>query len=78
MPSPRLTAIFCAAALLVFALLGWSAAQTKSPTFDEPLHAVAGWMHLHESNFVIDPEDPPLFKYWASLPNGPRALVRMY
>jgi hypothetical protein len=77
MPSARITAILCAAALLLFALLAYFAAATKSPTYDEPLHAVAGWLHLHDRSFVIDPEDPPLFKDWAMLANGPHALERM-
>ena len=77
MPSARLTVIVAAAGLLLFALLAYFAVETKSPTYDEPLHAVAGWMHLHERNFVIDPEDPPLFKYWARLPTGRGALVKM-
>ena len=35
---------------------------------DEPLHAIAGWLQIHEKDFRVDPEDPPLWKYWAALP----------
>jgi hypothetical protein len=60
--------------LSMFALLAWSAVQTKSPTYDEPLHAVGAWLHLHYGDFRVNPEDPPIWHYWAALPNGPTAL----
>ena len=31
-------------------------------------------MHLHRMDFRVNPEDPPLWHYWAALPNGPDAL----
>src|SRR4051794_27229904 len=37
----------CAALLAVFAALAWFAVDSKSPTYDEPLHAVGAWLHLH-------------------------------
>ena len=60
--------VIVAAALLVYAALGWLSVTSKSPTYDEPLHAVAGWLQVHEQDFRVDPEDPPLWKYWAALP----------
>lgn len=64
----------CIAAVIGYACLAWIAVQTKSPTYDEPLHAVGAWMHLHRMDFRVNPEDPPLWHYWAALPNGPDAL----
>src|SRR5688572_14309438 len=64
----RLTIGIVAAALLVYAALGWLSVTSKSPTYDEPLHAIAAWLQVHERDFRVDPEDPPLWKYWAALP----------
>lgn len=60
--------------LALFATLAWVAVRSKSPTYDEPLHAVGAWLHLHHADFRVNPEDPPLWHYWAALPNGPDAL----
>jgi hypothetical protein len=49
-----------------FVSLSWLAVNSKSPTYDEPLHALAGWLHLRHHDFRIDPEDPPLWKYLAA------------
>src|SRR5688500_19217995 len=54
----------------IFCTLSWSAARTKSPTTDEPMHALAAWLWTHERDFRLDPEDPPLWGYWMSLPNS--------
>jgi hypothetical protein len=48
--------------------------SSKSATYDEPLHAASAWLQVHFSDFRIDPEDPPLWKYWATIPNGRAAL----
>ncbi len=61
--------------LATYAAVAWSAASTKSPTFDEPYHALSAWVQLHRHDFRIDNEDPPLWQYWASLPNGRHALA---
>ncbi len=66
---PRASFILCAALLALFAILSYSAALTKSPTSDEPLHALGGYLHRTAHDFRINPEDPPLFGYWASLPH---------
>ena len=65
----------CAGLLGLYAALAWAAVQTKSPTFDEPYHALAGWVQLHRHDYRMDDEDPPLWLYWASLPNGPAAIT---
>jgi hypothetical protein len=68
------TLVVCALLLAVFATLAWVAVDAKSPTYDEPLHAVGAWLHLHRGDYRVNPEDPPLWHYWAALPNGPNAL----
>src|SRR5688572_28964421 len=77
-PAPRggakVAIVACAGLLIVFALLAHFAVASKSPTYDEPLHAVGAWLHLHKGDFRVNPEDPPLWHYWAALPNGPNAL----
>lgn len=57
--------VIIAGLLLVFALTAWTAWRGKSPTFDEPLHLVAGWVETHYGDFRCDPEDPPLWLYYA-------------
>jgi hypothetical protein len=69
--SPRLpliaTIAVCAALLILFAIVSYSAARTKSATYDESLHAVAGFVHLTTGDFRINPEHPALFGYWSAL-----------
>lgn len=72
--SRRVTIALCGALLLVFAALSYAAVASKSPTYDEPLHAVGAWLHLHDGDFRVNPEDPPLWHYWMALPNGRGAL----
>ncbi len=66
--------IACATLLALFAALSLVAVESKSPSYDEPLHALGAWLHLHRGDFRVNPEDPPLWHYWAALPNGPDAL----
>ena len=54
---------------------GWLAIQTKSPTMDEPLHAVGGFVHVFHRDYRINPEDPPLWNYWAMLPHDRSSLA---
>jgi hypothetical protein len=56
----------CGALLICFYLLGWSASWNKSPTADEPLHLVGAWTESHLGDFRVNPEDPPLWKFWAA------------
>jgi hypothetical protein len=72
---PPLALLTVLALLGGFALFAWMAVQTKAPTYDEPLHALGAWLHLHHRDFRVNPEDPPLWHYWAALANGPGALA---
>src|SRR6185436_4366415 len=67
-------AIVCAALTLLFTLLCWFATASKSPTYDESQHSLAAWAALHHADFRLDAEDPPLWMYWAALPNRAVAL----
>ena len=67
-------ACLCGVLLFGFTAVAWFAAQTKSPAYDEPYHAIAAWVQLRQHDFRIDSEDPPLWLYWAALPNGVQAL----
>jgi 4-amino-4-deoxy-L-arabinose transferase-like glycosyltransferase len=60
--------------LAMFATLSYSAARTKNATADEPLHAVGAYLRLFHNDFRLDPEDPPLFGYWAMLPHDGNTL----
>jgi tetratricopeptide (TPR) repeat protein len=66
--------VLIAISLAAFSILSYTAAITKSPTFDEPLHAVAGAVHRQVHDYRIDIEDPPLWLYWAEMPNWNRPL----
>ena len=61
------TAALVALLLLAFAALAMTTALSKSPTYDEPLHAVSAFLQLHHDDFRVDPEDPPLWKYLPAL-----------
>lgn len=62
------TWFICLALLVLFAALAYLAVRTKSPTYDEPLHAASAWQALREHDFRVNTEDPLLWKYWAALP----------
>jgi hypothetical protein len=66
--------VACVGLLAVYAVVAWAAAAGESPTFDEPYHALSAWVQWHRHDFRIDNEDPPLWQYWASLPNGRDAV----
>jgi dolichyl-phosphate-mannose-protein mannosyltransferase len=66
----RSSLLVCAALLALYAATSWSAVATKSPTFDEPLHALAASIAWQTRDFRIDFDNPPLWKYWAALPNA--------
>src|SRR5277367_5492400 len=67
-------AVACAAILGLSTFLSYLAVASKSPTFDEPHHALAGWVGLHYGDFRLDPENLPLWEDWAALPNGADAI----
>jgi tetratricopeptide (TPR) repeat protein len=60
--------------LAAFAILSYTAVATKSSTYDEPLHAVAGAVQRQQHDFRMDIEDPPLWLYWAEVLNWNRPL----
>ncbi|HVT88737.1 MAG TPA: hypothetical protein VHD56_07800 [Tepidisphaeraceae bacterium] len=64
----------CCLLIALFGILSYSAIRTKSATYDEPMHALAAWVHLQKHDFRMNFEDPPLWQYWAALPNGSDAL----
>jgi hypothetical protein len=70
-PGPLATSIVCAALLLIFATLAYTAAHTKSATWDEPEHLLGAFLHARHHDFRVNPEDPALFGIIASLPMGP-------
>jgi hypothetical protein len=72
--SNRTGIITCAVLLIAFATIAWTSVTTKSPTFDEPYHAMSAWVSLWHGDFRIDCEDPPLWKYWLTLANGRDAI----
>ena len=74
--NPRFAVAVSVLLLVTFALLSWTAVSTKSPTMDESLHAVGAYAHAFDGDFHINPEDPPLWKYWAMLPHA-RADLRL-
>lgn len=64
----------CVALTLVATTLAFLAARTKSPTYDEPVYPVAGWLIRYDGDFRINPEHPALWKRWATIFNGRDAL----
>src|ERR1700733_13984005 len=58
----RRTTVLCGLMLCIFAVLAWSAAQTKNATVDEPGHALSGWLMWHYSDFRLAPENPSLWQ----------------
>jgi hypothetical protein len=73
-PGALATALICTLLLAAFAVLSHFAVISKSPVYDEPLHAFSAWVQVHHADFRINPEDPPLWKYFAAIPNGASAL----
>ena len=55
----------CTVLLAIFAVAALRAAEQKGATVDEPLHLTSAWAVGHYGDFRCDPEDPPLWKYWA-------------
>ena len=53
---------------LVHAWMAISAANTKSPTFDEPQHLTAGYSYWVTNDLRLDPENGNLPARWAALP----------
>src|SRR5688572_1064739 len=68
-PRSRPALLACVALLLLFGTLSVSAVRNKCATIDEPLHATGAFLHVFHGDQRINPEDPPLWKYWAMLPH---------
>lgn len=49
-------------------LMATTAVSDKSPTFDEPLHLVAGYSYWKRSDYRLQPENGPLPQRWIALP----------
>src|SRR4051812_16369567 len=62
------TAALCGAGLLLFAAMSYTAVLKKSATADEPLHALAAYVCTFYGDFRLNPDHPPLWGYWAMLP----------
>jgi hypothetical protein len=70
----RAAVVACCGLLGLFAVLSYSAALTKSATYDEPMHALAGWLKLHRGDSRLDYESLPLPTRWAALANPADAI----
>ncbi len=65
----RATISLCLGLLALFSVLAWWGVKGKNPIYDEVHHAPAAWMHARYKDFRINPQDPPLWHYWAALPH---------
>jgi hypothetical protein len=54
--------------------MAWLGVRDKSATFDEPVGVTGAWTNLVLRDFRLDYEHPPLWKYWAALPNASRPV----
>ena len=63
---PSLAVLLCLLAIT----LSLVAVSGKSSTFDEPLHTLAAATSRQPYGMLINPEHPPLWKYYASLATG--------
>jgi hypothetical protein len=61
--------------LLLFGLVSYGAVLGKSPTFDEPLNAVGGFVKLRLGDHRVDQGDPALFGYLAAFPHAASDLT---
>lgn len=61
-------------------VMATTAVSDKSPTFDEPLHLVAGYSYWKHGDYRLHPENGPLPQRWISLPmalGGPVNFVSL-
>ncbi len=65
----QFAALACPFLLAAYAVTSWTAWEPKGITFDEPVHFVAAALQTRESNFRLDPENPPLWKYYLAVAN---------
>jgi 4-amino-4-deoxy-L-arabinose transferase-like glycosyltransferase len=64
---PQLAVATVGLLLAAFATLSYRAVLTKSATYDETIHAVAGHVVRHHDDYRLDSEAPALFLRWADL-----------
>src|SRR3954471_2527862 len=72
--SRRSAVAACAALLLLFAGLSYSAVLHKNAIYDEPGPAAAGYIVRTLGDFRVDPEEGALFLRWSALPHAAGAL----
>jgi hypothetical protein len=70
----RWTIACCAALLVMFASIAWSAVCGKSPTFDEPYHALGACLRMWHGEYRFICDDPPLWGEIAALIVGPGSI----
>jgi hypothetical protein len=73
-PAFRRTTLICGVLLALYTVLALAAVSRKSPIYDEPIHTLAEYVHATMHDFRFDYENPPLYKYWALLPNLGQSL----
>jgi hypothetical protein len=56
----------CAAMLIAYTVICWTAWLGKSAVYDEPLHFMGAWIQTHDGDFRCNPEDPPLWKFYVA------------
>ncbi len=64
---PRLALLICGLLLMAQAMTALFAVKGKSATFDEPRGLLAAYLQRFEGDFRVNPEDPPLWKYFCSV-----------
>ena len=64
----------CSLLLIAFAVIAWCAQFDKCATFDEPLHFLGAWVQTHYDDFRVNPEDPPLWKFYVAAGTDKTAL----
>ncbi|MGA2231224.1 MAG: hypothetical protein ABSH22_10030, partial [Tepidisphaeraceae bacterium] len=69
------TILICAGLCILYAAVSWTAISNKSATWDEPGHAVTGWLMLWRHDYRLSPDVPPLWEDWVALPTSPDALL---
>jgi 4-amino-4-deoxy-L-arabinose transferase-like glycosyltransferase len=66
--------VACATLLAIGATAAWTATAGKNATADEPLHALGAFMRTFHDDFRLNPQDPPLWGYWAMIPQSRDSL----
>ena len=63
----NLAALFiCAGLLALYSITAHFAWQEKCAIFDEPQHFVSSFLAVHDADYFLNAEDPPLWKYFAA------------